>query len=249
MVDNHLLKNCPVTRRDISIASDIFGPKRGSLFGKTVPQGAIPVETSLTDIPAHIMTHYRDVTLCGEIMFVSRIPFFMAISRHIKFGTAEMLKNQQNKTILAAIKQVHSVYAKRGFKIRNMLMDGQFESLRAQLADLNITLNTISADEHVPEIERRIRTVKERTRCVYNTLPFQQVPPCVLIEMVYSSNFWLNSFPPDDGVPTILSPRAIVAGMELDYEKHAQLEFGSYVQTHEEHDNSMAALTTGAIAL
>ena len=71
----------------------------------------------------------------------------------------------------------------------------------------------------------------------------------MIIEMVYSSNFWLNSFPPEDGVSAAHSPRAIVAGMEVNYAKHCKLEFGTYVQTHEEHDNSMATRTTGAIAL
>jgi hypothetical protein len=249
IVQNNLLKKCPVTRRDIAIADAIFGPDKGSLQGKTVRGKPTRVETTLTDIPAHIMEHYRDLTLGGDIMFVNGIPFFMTISRNIKFGTAEMLKTQHNKTILAAIKQVKSVYMKRGFKIKHMLMDGQFESLRADIADLQITLNTVANDEHVPEIERRIRTVKERTRCIYNTLPFNQMPPRIVIEMVYSSNFWLNSFPPEDGVSVELSPRAIIAGLEINYEKHCQIEFGSYVQTHEEHNNSMASRTTGAIAL
>jgi hypothetical protein len=71
----------------------------------------------------------------------------------------------------------------------------------------------------------------------------------MIIKMVYSSNFWLNSSPPEDGVSTVLSPRAIVVGMDLDYAKHCKLEFGTYVQTHEEHDNSMASCTTDAIAL
>jgi hypothetical protein len=158
-------------------------------------------------------------------------------------------ENQQNQTILVAIKQVKSVHAKRGFRIHHMLMDGQFESFRAYLADLRINLNTVSADEHIPEIVRCIRTVKERTCCICNTLPFQQIPPRMIIEMVYSSNFWLNSFPPDDGVSNVLSPRAIVAGMELNYAKYCQLKFGTYVQTHKQHDNSMATSTAGAIAL
>eukprot|EP00978_Attheya_sp_CCMP212_P031314 scaffold117901_cov29-Attheya_sp.AAC.2 len=67
--------------------------------------------------------------------------------------------------------------------------------------------------------------------------------------MVYASTFWLNAFPPTDGVSEDLSPRAIVVGLQLDYAKHCQLEFGTYVQTHEEHDNSMATRTTSAIAL
>jgi hypothetical protein len=71
----------------------------------------------------------------------------------------------------------------------------------------------------------------------------------MIIEMIYYSTFWLNSFPPADRVSETISPRAIVAGMLLDYVKHCKLEFGTYVQTHEEHTNIMATRITGAIAL
>jgi hypothetical protein len=70
----------------------------------------------------------------------------------------------------------------------------------------------------------------------------------MVIEMVHSSVFWLNMFPASDGVSDVLSPRAIIVGLKLDYNKHCQLEFGSYVQVHEEHDNSMESRTTGGIA-
>ena len=50
-------------------------------------------------------------------MFVNKIPFFVTMSLHVKFGTAEMLQSQQSKTILRAIKLVKSGYMKRGFKI------------------------------------------------------------------------------------------------------------------------------------
>ena len=46
-----------------------------------------------------------------------------------------------------------------------------------------------------------------------------------------------------------MSPRAIVTGTTMDYGCHCQLEFGEYVQTHEEHDNLMNTRMTGAIAL
>ena len=55
-------------------------------------------------------------------------------------------------------------------------MDGQFEPLRGNLAELGIVLNTASNDEHVPEIERQIRTVKERIQAIYCTLPFKKMP-------------------------------------------------------------------------
>jgi hypothetical protein len=42
-----------------------------------------------------------------------------------------------------------------------MLLNGEFESLCADLIDLQIGLNTVSWDEHVPEIEQYIHTIKE----------------------------------------------------------------------------------------
>jgi hypothetical protein len=67
--------------------------------------------------------------------------------------------------------------------------------------------------------------------------------------MVYASVFWLNMFPATDGISTTMSPCTIIAGLKLDYTKHCCLEFGTYVQVHEQHDNTMAIHTTGAIAL
>ena len=161
----------------------------------------------------------------------------MTISRGIKFGTAEMITSRHHKPILGAIKQVCRIYRTRGFRVELLLMDGEFESLRGDMAELGITLNTTAKDEHVGEIERYIRTIKERTRCIYNTLPFTRMPARLLIEMVYTSVFWLNSFPAQDGVSDTLSPCTLVTGQTLDYNKHCRLEFATYAQTHEDHDN------------
>ena len=46
-----------------------------------------------------------------------------------------------------------------------------------------------------------------------------------------------------------MSPRTIITGQLLDYHKHCRYEFGEYVQTHEEHDNSLISRTVGAITL
>ena len=46
-----------------------------------------------------------------------------------------------------------------------------------------------------------------------------------------------------------MSPRMIMTGQIIDYKKHCKFQFGQYVQTHEEHDNSMNPQTIGAIAL
>ena len=71
-----------------------------------------------------------------------------------------MLKRMDNGTIIKAIEQIKQVYNKRRFKVETLLADGQFEPTRGKVADMGISLNTASLEEHVPEVERHIRTIK-----------------------------------------------------------------------------------------
>ena len=120
-----------------------------------------------------------------------------------------------------------------------------YVKILSDLADLGILLNTASNDEHIPEIKRQIRTVKERTWAIYCTLPFRKRPRRLIFEI----NYWLNMFPRTGGISKTLSPRTLLTGQTWSYTTHCKLEFSDYVQTHKEHDNSMAARTIGAIAL
>jgi hypothetical protein len=106
---------------------------------------------------------------------------------------------------------------------------------------MKIILHIVSTDEHVPDIERNNCTIKERARCIYKTLPFKKIPACMVIAMIYASNFWLNSFAHTYGASKTLSPCAIITGMQLDYyNTRCKLEYGTY---------SMITQTTGAITL
>jgi Reverse transcriptase (RNA-dependent DNA polymerase)/Zinc knuckle len=249
IVDARLLPNCPVTRQDILAAEDIFGPAVASLKGRTTRRSPAPVRVGFANIPHDIMSRYKDIVLAVDTMYVNNIAFFITVSRHIKFGTAEMISSKSNKVMITAIKQVQQIYQQRGFKITHILGDGEFDSLRAEISALGISLNTVARGEHVPEAERFIRTIKERGRCLYHTLPFTAIPKRLVVEMIYTAVFWLNAFPSPNGVSQQYGPRAIVTGAELDFKLHCKLEFGTYVQVHEEHDNSLAPRTTGALAL
>ena len=120
--------------------------------------------------------------------------------------------------------------------------------MRGNLADLHTQLNITARDEHVPEIERFNRTIKERVRGNYNILPFDHLPPIIVIEMVYTAVFLRNMFALKGGVSQTQSPSEIILNRKLNFNAHCKVEFGEYVQTHEEHDNSMQARTIGAIA-
>ncbi len=243
IVQMNLLPNCSITTKDIMAAEDIFGPNLGSLKGKTVTRQGEHVTTEHVDLPMIIMSRCRDIVLCIDIMFVNKIPFLMTISRCIKSGIAEM----DAEETLKAINNIKSIYAKRGFRISKIHADNEFESLRTELlhdekypVDLNISANVeqevyldcqgiskVCLDHHA------IQETSNNNDCRTHSLQ------CFLAQHL----------PPTYGISETLSPRAIIIGSKIDYNKHCSIEYGAYVQTHEEHDNSMATGNTGAIAL
>ena len=153
----------------------------------------------------------------------NNIPMLITVSRNIRFGTIEALPNRNIGTLVNGIKAVRTLYKRAGFLITTALMDGKFEAMHSDLADLGtnnepgITLNEAARDEHVGDIERYIRTVKERIRAIYNMLPFNIMPPRLVIEMAKHTVYWLNAFPHPNGISDTLSPRTIITGQGVDY--------------------------------
>ena len=67
--------------------------------------------------------------------------------------------------------------------------------------------------------------------------------------MVYNIVFWLNSFPHKDGIHATISPRTLLMGLSIDYNKHCKIPFGTYVQVHEEGNNLHRPRALRAIVL
>ena len=245
IVNRNLLPNCPISSRDINAASGI-----GSLKGKAVRRTIPHVADRIIDVHLSIMRLYKAVTLAGDIVFVNRIPFFVTTSHRIRFSTAEMVTNQKATTLIKAVQPGKRIYVQRGFIVTEIAMDGQFEPIRGNLVDIQVGLNTAGHDDHVPEVERHIRTVKQLSHAIYNKVPFTRFPVRMVIEMVYNCNFWLNAFPHPDGVSERCTQfSGHITGQPIDLNRHCRIEYGAYAQVHEDHDNSMAPRTTGALVM
>jgi hypothetical protein len=128
------------------------------------------------------------------------------------------------------------------------LVDGKFEPLLVELAVMGIYLNTVEPDEHVGDIERYMRTITQRMRAIYNTLPFKKVLHPMIYEMAKSSFFWMNAFPSPQKVSRVLSPLTITIGQTLVKICQCSYQFGEYVQNLEQHSNPMNLRTIGALS-
>jgi hypothetical protein len=143
-------------------------------------------------IPNDFYKMHKMVTITADVMFVGGIPFLVTYSRGIKFRTAEFVVKRTAKLLAKSLTKVLMLYARGGFIVNLALMDKEFDAVKEYVPFLEV--NTTAAREHVGEIERSIRTVKERTRCATSEFPFQSIPTKVLIYTVYNVCMWLNAF-------------------------------------------------------
>jgi hypothetical protein len=111
-------------------------------------------------------------------------------------------------------------------------------------------LNLASANNHVPEIERKIWVIKERVRAIIYSIPFNSLPAWMLVHAVLFVTKQLNLFPVKGGLSSKLSPKQIMSGKMVQY-KFCAMGFGWYCQIHEEDQprNGMVARTQGEISL
>ena len=147
------------------------------------------------------------------------------------------------------IQAILRLYADRGFQVRALHVDHEFACIRNDVSPVH--LDVVAPDSHVGEIERSVRTVKERLRSTVHGLPFKRLPKLMIVHMVADAVRCLNLFPAHNGVSSSLSPLSIVTGVPPPDYASLRLEFGSYVQLFQDHSpsNTIAARTLGAIAL
>jgi hypothetical protein len=173
------------------------------LKGKTVKRQnkGIP-NYKKNQIPAPIIDKYKDLRLFLDIFWVNGSPYFHTISQWIKFRTVTPIENRSKKTLLMEAQAVINMYQARGFNITRLEADQEFSCIVNDV--LPIDLNIADADDHVPEVERVIRTIKERTRCTIHGLPFRRIPKVMMKAAIEGAHKALNQFPATEGASDIL---------------------------------------------
>ena len=249
LVREKLIANCPVTVTDVHNAHQLFGPDLANLRGKTVRRSPEHVAVDYIDLPLSFLDRHRNVTVTADIMFVNGLPFLITLSRAINLVTIEFASTRTAANLTKLLTRVVDVYAAAGFKVQTVLMDMEFQCLQPLMPQ--IIVNTTAANEHVAEIERRIRVVKERARGIINTLPYPRLPKRMIVELMHFVTMWLNSFPVKGGISQKYSPRELITRRRLDAKLHCKAEFGAYCEVHDEPSpsNTMQRRTHPSICL
>ncbi len=155
LVSGNLIPNCPIARANIPNAN------LASIRRKKVQRTPVPVVADYVAIPWQLVDANKAVTLAADVFFVDGIAFLITVSRRIKFMTTEHLPVRMGMSLSKHLQQVLLVYGQAGFRVRSILMDGEFEKVKGLMP--TVECNTTAAKEHVSEVECSIKMVKERT--------------------------------------------------------------------------------------
>jgi hypothetical protein len=153
MVREKLIANSPVTVCNIQNANQIFGPNLANLRGKTMR-----TRVDYVKIPRDFLGVHKYVTKVADIMSVNGLPFLVTSSREMSLVTIKFLPSRNAKRLANSMERVIRIHRKVGFTVQTSTMGMEFEKQRDLLP--NVALNTMAAQEHVGEIERKIRVRK-----------------------------------------------------------------------------------------
>ena len=88
----------------------------------------------------------------------------------------------------------------------------------------------VAKDEHGPDIEILILNIKERNHTPWITLFFKKIQARMIIKIVTGSYMCINMFPLNDGISITIVPRTVGTGIQINYIKYFQIEFGFHAQ-------------------
>ena len=167
----------------------------------------------------------------------------------MKFRTVASISSRDKAVLLNELESILNFYEAKDYVITDVHADHEFQYIREDI--IPIELDVCAPDDHVHEVERSIRTVKERVRCTSHSFPFKRIPRVMVRAIVEKAVRDLNQFPAKDGIANNRSPLTIMTGKPFHDYNTLLLEFGIYVHIFEDNDptNTTRARTTPSIAL
>ena len=249
IVSHNLLRNCNITADDISRSIAIYGPPIPLLQGKSTRRTPSKPNVQYQKLPLKVKLKHVDVDLHIDFFYVNRLPFLHTKSEHINFLTVQSGKTRNTASILQGLKTIVNIYQKRGFNIKGIYGDNEFD-LATVINELRpILFHIFAADEHCAVAERSVRTIKETCRTICHSLPFTKFTKLMIYHLVETAIYWLNSFPSKGGASDTVSPAGLVIGRNSPDCNNHYIPFGSYAWVQQKTTNTMKSRKLPCISL
>jgi Reverse transcriptase (RNA-dependent DNA polymerase) len=167
------------------------------LKGKTTASAAtdhVPNQPPIC-LPPDILSNHGKVTLCCDLFYVLGLPFSLSVSRNVHFLSCRSIPNPEKPSISKCVSSDINIYQNRGFTVTAIHCDGEYNHVKPLFP--NVNFNICAPEDHVPKVERAIRTVKDTIRSTIHGMPYHRLPRTIVKELaIDESAYDRNYIPP-----------------------------------------------------
>ena len=131
-----------------------------------------------------------------DILFVNKIPLLFTLPRKIYFTDKIPLPTQKSIYAFKYFWRIYVLCLRCGFRITRVHAGEYFTPVRKIVSEMSSALivKFISANKHVPEMEKRIWVVKEWFRAIRHRLAFIRLPIMLTTNMALNNANLLGYF-------------------------------------------------------
>ena len=165
-----------------------------------------------------------------DIMHVREMPFIVTLITPLNLLMTVRIENRSVPHIWEKIQSQIANLSKKGFKITKARVDPEsgLTALDNLFASVGIEMCSVGVNQHIAEVERRIRVIKERCRGIVDTLPYRLCKK-LLEYLIYFVTKRLN-MEPTSVINYAPSAWETYAGVKIDYGRMIKAAFGEYCQ-------------------
>ena len=158
--------------------------------------------------------------------FVENNPYLLMLTRTYELLGIYCCRGRGKIETSTAVKHYLDLFGARGIAITSIHGDNEFTKITEAVRPIHVKL--AARGEHVGDIKRKIRVVKERTRCNTNALAniYKQFPRVMINENLKDKVHWLNAFPPKDYIHPNTGPAGLILGNGKSDYNNLKLDFG-----------------------
>ena len=120
------------------------------------------------------MKHHKKLDLVADFFYMQELLLLHTKYRKEKVSTATHVEDRLKQTQLNVSGKVFVMYEDRGFEIRSLITDIEFECIREDIMPIN--LETVAVDDRVGYIEVSIRYVKKISDVLYRNYHSRGAP-------------------------------------------------------------------------
>ena len=154
-VHSGIVKDCPVTVEDVSIAEEVFGRDVGTLKGKTTQSKAVEPISHCMETPRAIQKAHQYVALSVDVMCVCGMTFLVMISSNLQFRTAHHVPDRKVDTFYDTLDKVFQICNHHNeHVVKTIHCDKEFKPLMERFKDdADVNTEYVAKCEHVADIE------------------------------------------------------------------------------------------------